>query len=657
MGRRFFQILILLLIADVMFAQSPPKSDSTRTSKLDSLKEMDEVIISSTRTETRIENTPTRVEVLGSEEVDEESGVKPTHVASLLGDVAGIQAQQTSAVSLNTEMRIQGLPGSYTQLLRDGLPLFGGYASGFSILQIPPLDLKQIEIIKGASSTLYGGGAIAGMINIISKKPSLSGPERYLMINQSTLHESNFNLFIADRDKKKGYTFFGGGSYQRPIDVNKDGFSDLPLTETIVMHPVFYAYPNEKNTFTVGLNSTFEERRGGDMLVLKNITDANHQFYILNRSYRNSLDASWEKKITARDKITVKGIGSWFYRNITSNSFGMKGRQLAWYSEASYVRKRTKHDLVAGLNLNGESFNKKRPDSSLLPEYDHFTIGAFVQDDWRIHPKLILETGLRTDFHNQYGAFFLPRLSLLFKASPTITSRLGGGLGYKIPSLFNSELDERDYRIVRFQPTVNIHAERSYGANWDINFKKKWGDFVLTLNQSFYVTRIDHPLIGRTNGMFIDFANANKPVMTKGFETWVQIAYGELEAYLGYTLADARKKYDPVQPYLELSVRNKFASVISYEFSSRFRACIEASYIGPQYLENGIRIKGFPIAAGMVRYDIGRYSFVLNCENFFDYRQTNKEDILIPPLTNPRFKQIWGPLDGRVANLSIRIKF
>ena len=194
MGRRFFQILILLLIADVMFAQSPPKSDSTRTSKLDSLKEMDEVIISSTRTETRIENTPTRVEVLGSEEVDEESGVKPTHVASLLGDVAGIQAQQTSAVSLNTEMRIQGLPGSYTQLLRDGLPLFGGYASGFSILQIPPLDLKQIEIIKGASSTLYGGGAIAGMINIISKKPSLSGPERYLMINQSTLHESNFNL-------------------------------------------------------------------------------------------------------------------------------------------------------------------------------------------------------------------------------------------------------------------------------------------------------------------------------------------------------------------------------------------------------------------------------------------------------------------------------
>lgn len=651
----YYSFLFLVLSTQVM-AQAPVKKDSSG-SKLDSLKQLEEVIISSTRTETRIENTPTRVEVLGSEEVEEESGVKPTHVASLLGDVAGIQAQQTSAVSVNTEMRIQGLPGGYTQLLRDGLPLFGGYASSFSVLQIPPLDLKQIEIIKGASSTLYGGGAIAGMINIISKKPSLKGPERYLLVNHSTLQESNFNIYISERDKKKGYSFFGGGSYQRPRDVNKDGFSDLPQTETIVMHPVFYAYPNEKNVFSLGLNSTFEERRGGDMLVLRNITDASHQFYILNRSYRNSFDGSWEKKITPRDKITVKGIGSWFYRNISSNSFAMKGKQIAWYSEASYVMKRAKHDLVAGLNLNGENFNKKFPDSSLLPAYAHFTLGAFLQDDWRMNSKWTLETGVRTDYHNRYGTFFLPRLSLLFKPSPAITSRLGGGLGYKVPSLFNSEIDEREYKIVRYTPGVKIRAERSYGTNWDINFKKKWGEFELSVNQSFYITRIDHPLVGKINSFYLDYENASKPVLTKGFETWLQIRYSELEAYLGYTLVDAKKKYDPAQPFLELSARNKFASVISYEFSPRFRACIEASYTGPQYLETGLKSPGYPIAAGMVRYDAGRFSFVLNCENIFDYRQTRKEGILIPPLTDPRFKQIWAPLDGRVANLSIRMKF
>jgi outer membrane receptor for ferrienterochelin and colicins len=634
-----------------------PNSDTSILVQLDTLeKQLEEVIISSTRTDSRIENTPTRVEVLGSEEVEEESGVKPTHVASLLGDVAGIQAQQTSAISGNTDMRIQGLPGSYTQLLRDGMPLFGGYASSFSVLQIPPLDLKQIEIIKGASSTLYGGGAIAGMINIISKKPKLGSPERYMLVNQSTLHESNFNVYISDRDKKRGYTFFGGGTYQKPVDVNNDDFSDLPQTEMVVMHPVFYAYPNEKNTFSIGLNSTFEERRGGDMLVLRNIRDANHQFFILNRSYRNSLDASWEKKITTRDKITIKGIGSWFYRNITTNSFGMKGKQLAWYTEASYVMKRTNHDLVLGLNINGEKFSKKLPDSSFLPNYDHFTLGAFIQDDWRIHSKWTLETGLRTDFHNKYGTFILPRISLLFKASASVTSRLGGGLGYKIPTLFSSDVDERDYRIVRFDPNAAIKAERSYGANWDINVKKKWGEVVLTLNQSFFITRIGHPLTGKTSTSFIDFYNAGKPLLTKGFETWVMLSFGELDAYLGYTLVNAQKKYDAAAPYIELSARNKFASVISYQFSPKFRACLEASYIGPQYLENGGKSPSYPLMAGMVRYDVGRLSFVLNCENLLDYRQTKKEAILVPPYTNPAFRQIWAPIDGRVANLSIRLK-
>ncbi|MEP6700767.1 MAG: TonB-dependent receptor, partial [Bacteroidota bacterium] len=191
----------------------PVKSDSIFIITLEpDEKEMEQVIISSSRTDSRIENTPTRVEVIGTEEVEEESGVKPSYIASLLGDVAGIQTQQTSAATGNTDLRIQGLPGDYTQLLRDGMPLFGGYSGSFSILQIPPLDLKQIEIIKGASSTLYGGGAIAGLINIISKKPKLGVKERYLLINQSTLRESNFNVYLSERDKKIGYTFFGGGT-------------------------------------------------------------------------------------------------------------------------------------------------------------------------------------------------------------------------------------------------------------------------------------------------------------------------------------------------------------------------------------------------------------------------------------------------------------
>ncbi len=617
---------------------------------------MEEVIISSSRTDSRIENTPTRVEVLGTEEVEEESGVKPSHIASLLGDVAGIQSQQTSAVTGNTDLRIQGLPGDYTQILRDGMPLFGGYAGSFSILHIPPLDIKQIEIIKGASSTLYGGGAIAGMINIIPKKPGLGVQERYLLLNQSSLYESNINIYLSDRDKKRGYTFFAGGTYQKQIDVNHDNFSDLPQTENILLHPTFYVYLNEKSTLSVGLNSTFEDRRGGDMRVIRNQVDSQHQFYIQNRSYRNTLDAVWDKKISPSDKFTLKGTASWYYRNISTNVFGMKAKQLSFFTEGSWVRKRPKHDLVTGVNINGEHFKKKLPDSSLVKDYDYYTVGIFVQDDWRLHPKIILESGLRTDFHDQYGTFVLPRISLLYKISSSLTSRLGGGLGYKIPTLFNSEVDERDYGHLRFGTGEKIKAERSGGLNWDINYKKKIGAVDLTINQSFYITRINHPLVADTLAGLITYYTENKPVVTKGFETWIQVAYEGLEAYLGYTLTDARKKYDPAMPYLPLSARNKFASVISYEFSKRLRACIEAAFTGRQYLDDGKQTPSFPFIAAMVRYDIGRFSFVLNGENLFDYRQTGKESIAIPPFNNPRFRQIWAPIDGRVINLSMKIK-
>ena len=101
-----------------------------------------EVIISSSRTNSRIEDLPTKVEVIGSEEVDEEGGTMPGNIASLLGDVAGIQNQRTSGTTGSVDLRVQGLPGKYTQILRDGLPLFGGYSGSFSLLQIPPLMIS-----------------------------------------------------------------------------------------------------------------------------------------------------------------------------------------------------------------------------------------------------------------------------------------------------------------------------------------------------------------------------------------------------------------------------------------------------------------------------------------------------------------------------------
>lgn len=138
---------------------------------------MEEVLIRSTRSRRSIANLPTRVEVISGEELAEKGNMKPGDIRMLLNETTGIQTQQTSATSYNSSIRIQGLDGKYTQLLKDGYPLYSGFSGGLSLLQIVPLDLQQVEVIKGSSSTLYGGGAIAGLVNLISKTP---GEEREL---------------------------------------------------------------------------------------------------------------------------------------------------------------------------------------------------------------------------------------------------------------------------------------------------------------------------------------------------------------------------------------------------------------------------------------------------------------------------------------------
>jgi outer membrane receptor for ferrienterochelin and colicins len=613
------------------------------------------IIIYSTRTNSGIENNPSRVEVLGAKELDKEAGIKQSHIAGLLRKLPGIQTQHASAVTGITDLRIQGLPGKHTQVLRDGMPVFEGFANSFSILQIPPLDLKQIEIIKGASSALYGGGAISGMINFISKKPRADHPERSILINQSSLQGTHLNIFLSEKKGKVGYTFFVGGKYQKQKDINNDSFSDVPRQEAVTLHPAFYFYLNEKNTVSLSINSAYEDRVGGDMDILDGYFSNFHQFFIQNQTLRNTVSIDWENKINSKDKFTFKATTSSFNRDISSNVFGMKAKQLSYYSEASYVKKIAKHDIVAGLNLVGEKLKKGVPDSSLINNFHYFTVGLFAQDDWRIHPKLTIETGLRSDFHNEYGVFILPGIALLYKIDPYFTMRLSGGLGYKIPTVFESTVDERDYP--KLQPLLNAKAEKSSGINWGINYKKKFGKLELAINQTFFYSQVNRPLVMQKTATTVSFFNASKPISSKGMESWLQLSFAGLESNLGYTFTDARRKYDPVHPYLDLNAMDKFAAMLSYKLSKNFRLSVDATHTGKQYLEDGRQVPAFTLVAAMMQLDVGKLTIVLNCENIYDYRQTKKEAIVIPPYINPSFKQIWAPIEGRVANLSLRINF
>ncbi|HET6990321.1 MAG TPA: TonB-dependent receptor plug domain-containing protein, partial [Bacteroidia bacterium] len=223
--------------------------------------EMEEIIVSSTRSSRTIDNIPTRVETISGEELGEKGNMKPGDIRMMLNESTGIQTQQTSATSYNSSIRIQGLDGKYTQILRDGFPLYSGFSGGLSLLQVVPLDLKQVEVIKGASSTLYGGGAIAGLVNLISKVPE-EKRELSFVFNGTSALGSDASGFFSRKFKKTGTTFFTSYNSGMPYDPAGIGLTAIPKFNRLTINPKLFFYFNDKTTLYIGFNSTIENRIG-----------------------------------------------------------------------------------------------------------------------------------------------------------------------------------------------------------------------------------------------------------------------------------------------------------------------------------------------------------------------------------------------------------
>jgi len=158
-----------LLIADRHGAKQEPtvcaveraQFDTTVTVQLlEQAQALTPVVVTATRIPRQLEDEPVRVEVLAGEDIAEKTEMRLADLTVLPREISGVRVQPTSPALGAANIRIQGLPGRYTQLLSDGLPLYGGQIGGLGLLQIPPLDLRQAEVIKGAATALYGPAAL-----------------------------------------------------------------------------------------------------------------------------------------------------------------------------------------------------------------------------------------------------------------------------------------------------------------------------------------------------------------------------------------------------------------------------------------------------------------------------------------------------------------
>ena len=617
--------------------------------------QLDAVVLQSSRSTRTVRKIPTRIEFIGAEELGEKAIMNPTNISMVLRESTGIQMQQTSLSSGSTNIRIQGLDGRYTQLLRDGFPLYGGFSSGLSILQIPPLDLQQFEIIKGSSSTLYGGGAIAGLVNMVSKTPD-EEPTLDIMLTQTQALGSTANVFYSKRNEKFGVSLYGSGHYQKAYDPEDDGFSNLPKTTSISFNPKLFYYPSDKTTLWFGLNGTYDDRIGGDITKIESGEEGIHQYTEENNSKRLSSQLVYQTQLDSVSSLEFKNSVSFFDRNLTVPDFNFDGKQTNTFTEITYNTASEKTDWIVGANLYTSNFNEN-DNAPLQRDQKDVTFGAFANNIYDISDNWILETGLRADYNTDFGFFPLPRISLLYKNNSGFSSRIGGGLGYKIPDIFTEEAEYINFENVLAINKSTVDAERSYGVNFDLNYQTRLSDEIgFSINQLFYVTAINDGLLlnSKDNGLF-QFENATDEIFSKGAETNIKFTYKDFRWFLNYALIDTKLNYLPGNPQKPLTAKHNAGSVLMYE-SDKWRIGYETYYTGKQFLSNGTETTDFVTMGLLVMRNFKLGSVFVNFENFTDRRQSRFSPLVLPPHDNPVFPEIYAPTDGFIFSVGLIIK-
>jgi len=619
--------------------------------------EEEEIVIQSTRSTRTIRDIPTRVEFVAGEELDEKANMKPGDIRMVLNESTGITTQQTSALSANASIRIQGLDGRYTQILRDGLPLYAGFSGGLGLLQTPPLDLKQFEVIKGSSSTLYGGGAIAGLVNLISKTPT---EERELKFHLDITSAGGLNTsgFYGQKFKETGVTIFASRNSNTAYDPSDIGLTAIPKFERYTLNPKFFWYFKEKTQLQFGVNMTTEKRKGGDLEFIEG--KKSDGYFETNKSDRFSTSFLIHHQLSKNSELTLKNSINYFQRDIFLPGYNFSGEQKGSFTELVYANHGEKTEWITGINLVSDNFDELLFTSIAFDRsYKQLTTGVFVQNNVKVNDRINLETGLRGDFVKEYGFVLLPRLSALFKFTPTLSSRIGGGLGYKAPTIFTEESERLYYRnVLPIDPDLN-EMEKSYGVNGDINYRTKFADdkISFSINHLFFYTRIHAPFVLRQQpSLQHKFINVNGYIESKGMETNVKLGYGDFKLFIGSTFTKAFLYEGNIKTENFLTPRHRLNNVLLYEVEDKWKIGLEAYYFSKQILSDGATGKSYWITGLMAEKLWEKFSLYLNFENFSDTRQTKFDTIYTGTIDNPVFRDIYAPLDGFVLNGGIKLR-
>lgn len=617
--------------------------------------ELEEIRVSTTRIERLAGESPIRVEVVDEMEVDENTLMAPSGITMLLNETPGIRVQAASPTLGTGSVRILGLPGQYTAMLADGLPLYGGSTSALGPLDVSPVDLHQVEIIKGAASALYGGQALGGVINLVSKPPT---GKKEVLLNRRTMGVTDAATWLSGRlSPETGVSLLASGTLQDDWDVDEDGWGDQALARRWGVRPRLATVDERGRSLFVTAGYGYDKREGGtfDGGVAPD-----------GEPFREGL-TSRRADIGATAIVPLKDSGSVAMRfalasNWRDRIFGPgpveEDRSSMGFLEVTRSFASGKGATVFGAALQLDDF-----ENGLNGSYNHswLTPGLFLTAEREVGP-VTLSASLRGDVHPEAGFQLTERLALLSRPSEDWSVRLSAGTGYAAPTATTEETEAIGLRAIR--PSAGLERERSFGAMLDVNGKVAGAEVLLTVYGSSIDDAIQLAETGDNSGDG-ELRNASGSTRVGGVEAaaiWRFGAGGKFLLTYGYTQGSRADATTAAREDAPLLPRNRIGGDLMYERHGKYRFGIEGIWYDAQPLDDNpyrSRSKPYLYMMAIAMRQFGQLEVVANFENLLNVKQTDTDPLTRPtPTTGGRWTtDVWSPLEGFMANVAVRYRW
>lgn len=508
----------------------------------EALNSLNEVVVSGTMKELSKLDSPVPVEVYSANYF--KANPSPSIFESLQ-NVNGVRPQMNCNVCNTGDIHINGLEGSYSMVLIDGMPIVSGLSTVYGLTGIPQFLIERVEIVKGPASTLYGSEAVGGLINIITKKPGNS-PSFSADIFATDWGESNSDLGFTYKlgESVKGLLGVNYFNYQNPIDNNKDGFTDLTLQNRISLFHKLHFTRRDKKLSSLAARYVYEDRWGGEM-------DWDKSFRGGNEIYGESIYTSrWEVfgvyQLPLDEILKLQYSGNGHNQNSAYGETFFKADQYIGFAQLTWDKSISNQDFLFGAAYRYTYYDDNTAVTAMNNEANDPVIshlpGLFVQDEIEFNSFHKLLLGLRWDFNSLHGNIFSPRINYKWN-SPNNKSviRISLGNGFRVANVFTEDHAAlTGARELVFAEELNPETSWNANVNW-VHTLISTCDYYLSLDASAFYTYFDNSIIPdyESDPNKIIYSNLDGSAISQGISMNVDFVWSKgLKVLAGATLMD-----------------------------------------------------------------------------------------------------------------------